>query len=67
MFALLLTSIVVAHANIMSNHVGHCARQKVRLVHIHIDANADGTGRADGLRHGHASLASGKRFPSVST
>lgn len=64
---IILTPIVVAHANIVANHMGHCARQKVRLIHIDIHADADGPGRADSLGHGHASLAPGERFPAVKT
>lgn len=57
-----LTSVVVAHADVVSDHVRHRAGQQVRLVHVLVDADADRARRAYRLRRGHARLASGERL-----
>lgn len=61
----ILTPIVVSHSNVVTNHVRHCSGQQVRLVHIDIDADADGPRSADRLRYSHTSLAARKRFAAV--
>lgn len=60
-----LTPIVVSHSNVVTNHVSHCSGQQVRLIHIDIHADADGTGGAHRLRDSHAGLTTRKGFPAV--
>lgn len=49
-----LTSIVVAHADIVADHVGHSAGQKMRLVGVQIDADTYGFLFADGRGYCHS-------------
>lgn len=57
-----LAHVVVPHADVMADHVRHCAGQKVRLVRVNVDADPDRLGRADRLRNGHARFAALERF-----
>lgn len=59
---IILTSVVVSHADVMANHVGHCAGQKMRLIHIHIHADAHSTGRTNSFGNSHASLTASECF-----
>lgn len=58
----LFATIVMAHANVMAYHVGHGARQKMWLVCVDVDTDADRFGGADRLRYGHARFAPLKCF-----
>ncbi len=54
------TSVVVAHADVVADHVGHDGGHQVRLVRVDVDADADGTVGADGIGDGHAGGAAGE-------
>lgn len=55
----------MTHADVMANHVRHRTRQQMRLVDINIDADANRTRRAHGLRHRHARLAASERLAAI--
>lgn len=57
-----LTSIVMAHSNIVSDHVSHRSGQQMRFVHIYIDTDANGFRCAHGIWHSHTSFTTHERF-----
>lgn len=64
LLTLIFDVFIVAHANIMTDHVRHRAGSKMWLVDVTILANAYRFGRTDGVRHGHANLA-GTKLPTT--
>lgn len=60
-----LTSVVVSHSDIVTDHVCHRSGQQMRFVHINIDANADRLWCAHGLWHCHTRFAAYKYFAAV--
>ena len=52
-----ITSVVVTHANIMTNHVSHGASHKVRLVRIDVDTQSNRFSRAHRVRCRHSGTA----------
>lgn len=53
----LLPAVVVAHPDVVADHVRHGAGEQVRLVGVDVHADADRLRGADGRRYGHAGLA----------
>lgn len=60
-----LTSSIVAHANVVADHVRHGSSQQVKLVRVHINADADRLRRADSVWYWHASFPTSKLLSSV--
>ena len=56
----LFAIVVVTHADIVTNHVSHCARHKVGLVRIDIDTQSSRFWRADCLWNGHSGRSTRK-------
>lgn len=61
----ILTAIIVAHSDVVSNHMGHCAAENVRLVGINIDGDPRRFRGADRFRHANAHLAALKALSSA--
>ena len=53
-FFISLTSVIVAHADVVPDHVSHGAGHQVRFVRVDVDVETDRFGRADRVRNGHA-------------
>lgn len=49
-----LTAVVVTHANVVADHVGHGAGHQVRLVRVDVDAQPHRSGRANRVRRRHS-------------
>lgn len=60
-----LTSIVMAHSDVMANHVGQRSGEQMRLVYVEVHANSHCLLRAHCLGGSHASLAARKDLPAV--
>ena len=60
-----LDVLVVAHADVMAQHVGDRAGSDVCLVDVAVLAHAHRFGSADGVGHGHAHLATTKLLATV--
>lgn len=61
-----LTSIVMAHADIVPDHVSHRSSKQMWLVHIYIDTNADCFRCADCIWYSNSRFTSGKSFTTES-
>lgn len=60
----LLTSVVMAHSYVVSDHVRHRSGEYVRLITVGIDRNTDRLGRAYCFGNGHSRFPSGKGLSS---
>lgn len=56
----ILTSIIVTHSDVMTNHVRHRSGQQMGFVHIYVDADANRFVSAYRFWHGHACFTTGK-------
>lgn len=61
-----LTSIIVSHADVVSNHVRHCAGQQMRFVYVDVYTNSNRFWCAYRLWHRHTSFTCSKRFAPTS-
>lgn len=57
-----LTSIIVTHSNIVTNHMSHCTSQQMWFIHIYIDADANGFCSAHSFRYSNTCFTTSKRL-----
>lgn len=63
----ILTSIIVTHSDVMTNHVRHRSGQQMGFVHIYVDADANRFVSAYRFWHGHACFTTGKCLSAISS
>lgn len=59
---IILTSIIVAHADIVADHMRHCASQQMRFVYVCLNADTNGFIRTHRILCGNASFTARKSF-----
>lgn len=61
-----LTSIIVSHADVVTNHVRHRTCQQMRFVYVDVDTDANRPWCAYRLWHSYTCFTSSKRFAPTS-